>query len=149
MLLQMQKDQFDGKDLTELELETGGYSDIDVLYANKLKKEKELARQNKADEDSDDYFGDLAEKEEKDGLEEMIQEENDDSQDDLLEQAEVVPIQRQPEAVKPVEEEPKKVSSIELTKMIKDQIQDLERQQQQQLKANKLQEHQQSQFTAV
>jgi len=31
----MQKEQFEGKDLAELE--TGGYSDIDVLYQNKLK----------------------------------------------------------------------------------------------------------------
>ena len=131
MLLQMQKDQFDGKDLTELELETGGYSDIDVLYANKLKKEKELARQNKPlnDDDSDDYFADLVEKEERDGLHEMIQEEeSENSKDDLLEQAEVITIQMQLEVAKPVvnavvvEEEPKKVSSIELTKMIKDQI---------------------------
>jgi hypothetical protein len=37
--------------------------------------------------------------------------------------------------------EERKVSSIELTKMIKDQIQDLERQQQEQLKSNQLEEH--------
>lgn len=85
----MQKEQFEGKDLAELE--TGGYSDIDVLYQNKLKQEKELARYNKGlnDDDSDDYFADLIEKEERDGLDEMIQEEedSDDSRDELLEQA--------------------------------------------------------------
>jgi len=83
----MQKEQFDGKDLSEIE--TGGYSDIDVLYSNKLKKEKELANYNKAqnDDDSDDYFADLVEKEEREGLDEMIQEEeeSDNSKDDLLE----------------------------------------------------------------
>lgn len=71
--------------------------------------------------------------------------EEDDSKDNILEETEVEQLQsnlgKSTPAATPAEESPKletekKVTSIELTKMIKDQILDLERQQQEQLKKN-------------
>ena len=71
--------------------------------------------------------------------------EDDDSKDNILEETEVEQLQsnlgKSTPAATPAEESPKletekKVTSIELTKMIKDQILDLERQQQEQLKKN-------------
>ena len=66
------------------------------------------------DEQLEDLFGTMINKQAP-----YQQEEDDyDSKDDLLEQADVTEIRQETPA--PVEE--KKVSSIELTKMIKDQI---------------------------
>lgn len=69
----MQKEFLNGKNLTQQEFETGGYSDIDVLYARKLKQQQAQNQQQELDDDQlDDLFGDQKDDDEENEVADFI-----------------------------------------------------------------------------